>query len=212
MAVKVYSPAVGRGIQLRQLIPPSPAAHRPYRNTLDALNTWAARHNLPRFEDFAVLQDMYPEATPGIPGPGPNVEIAAAQHCELTVGLELWHILNKKNSHQDTGIGCSKASCFYCSLWIEKFNRWVYEHHWPYKKIILRRQRDKYVLGWTMPANSPAKVHDGVLEGIGNVMQDIWNRAGGPRRRSDSPLSQTEEADKAAELDYEAGWGWGRVY
>ncbi|CAL8577432.1 hypothetical protein XPA_003261 [Xanthoria parietina] len=212
MAVKVHSPAVRQGIQLWQLTPSSPAAHRPYRNTLDALNTWTARYNLPRFENFEVVQDIYREATPGTPGPGPNHEIAAAQHCELTVGLELWGILHKKNSYRDIEIGCSKASCFYCSLWIEKFNRWVYEHHWPYKKIILRRQRDKFSLGWAMPAHSPAKVRDGVLEGVGNVIQGIWNAAGDPQRRSDSLFLHTEEADKAAELDYEAGWGWGRVY
>lgn len=201
------------GIRSRQLLPPNPVAHRPYRKTMDALNTWTSRFNLAPFDNFDALQDIYPTATLGTPGQGPKVEIAAAQHCELTVGLELWHILNMRSRRQDIEIGCSKASCFYCRLWIEEFNEWVKGHHLP-SRLILRGQHDKHVLGWAMPANSPVRVRDGVLNGIGLAMQKIWKRAGGPRRLSDSqsPPSHPEEASKAADLDDEAGWGWGAAY
>ncbi|KAL8877248.1 MAG: hypothetical protein Q9198_004699 [Flavoplaca austrocitrina] len=203
-AVENLSPAVRQGIRLRQLTPPSLAAHRPYRGTIRALNTWTERYNLARFEDFQVVQDIYRKATPGTPGSGPEVEIAAAQHCELTVGLELWRALMNKKQSQIIEIGCSKASCFYCKLWIEEFNKWVARHH-PPNKVVLRRQHDKYVLGWAMPSKSPAKVRDGVLEGIGKVMQEIWTKAGGPRR----PPSHMLGANQAALLDdyAEAEWG-----
>ncbi|KAL8912227.1 MAG: hypothetical protein Q9171_002741 [Xanthocarpia ochracea] len=212
-AVKSLSPEVRKGIKQRQLAAPSLAAHRPYRDTIRALNTWTVRYKLPRFEDFQVVQDIYPKATPGTHGPGPELEIVAAQHCELTVGLELWRTLINKNQRQIIGIGCSKASCFYCKLWIEEFNKWVAGDNLP-NKMVLRGQHDKLVLGWAMPANTPAKVRDGVLEGIGKVMQEIYTEAGGPRRRSDSqsPPSHTPGANQATELDDSAGAGWGNCF
>ncbi|KAL9035852.1 MAG: hypothetical protein Q9180_004628 [Flavoplaca navasiana] len=207
--VEKLSPAVRQGIKLRQLTPPSPAAHRPYRDTIRALNTWTVRYNLERFENFQVVRDFYPKASPGTPGPDPEVEIAAAQHCELTVGLDLWRALVYRKQRQTIEIGCSKASCYYCKLWIEEFNKWVTGQHLP-NKMVLRGQHDKFVLGWAMPSNSPAKVRDGVLEGIGKVMQEIWTEAGGPRRRSDSqsPPSHTPGPSQAAQFDNNSKVGW----
>ena len=212
-AVEKLSPAVRQGIKQRQLTPPNPAPHRPYRDTIRALNTWTVRYNLARFENFQAVRDIYPKATPGTPGPGPEVEIAAAQHCELTVGLELWRTLMDKKQRQVIEIGCSKASCYYCKLWVEEFNKWVAGQHLP-NKMVLRGQHDKYVLGWAMPSNSPARVRDGVLQGIGKVMQEIWTEAGGPRRRSDSqsPPSHTPGANQGALLDESADAEWGRFF
>ncbi|KAL8845823.1 MAG: hypothetical protein Q9221_009043 [Calogaya cf. arnoldii] len=208
--VELLGPAVRADLSQRQINPPSPKPHRPYGDTMKALNTWTQRYNLTPFKDFGTVKNRYPTASPGAPGSSPEIVIAAAQHCELTIGLEVWRTTILRNQRQTVEVGCSKASCFYCRLVIEEFNRWVHNQPKP-NKIVLRGQHDKYILGWAMPINTPLEVRNRVLEGIGEEMQAIHTEAGGSRRLSDSqsPPSHTKEVNEAARLEQNAMLGSG---
>ncbi|KAL8834462.1 MAG: hypothetical protein Q9176_007486 [Flavoplaca citrina] len=196
-AARQLSPLVRSKISIRQLNPPSIQPFRPFSNTLKALNTWTARYGLAPFENFSVVQNLYPNAYPGAFEEDARSNIQATQHCELTIGLELWQRSRRKGRPSTVEIGCSKQSCFYCSLYIEKFNEWAYNQNHP-SRLIVRGQRNKYVQGWTMP-QGPESVTRNVLNGIGQAMQGIYVEAGGPRRRSDSqsPPSKAEKAEAA---------------
>ncbi len=197
-AAQQLSPPVRFNISTRQLDPPSIKPFRPFSNTLKALNTWTARYGLAPFENISVVQKFYPNANPGALDEDARSNIQAAQHCELTIGLELWQRNYKKGMLSTVEIGCSKQSCFYCSLYIEKFNEWAYNQNTS-SRLIIRGQHNKYVQGWAMP-KGPSSVTQNVLNGIGQAMQEIYLEAGGPRRRSDSqsPPSNTQKAEKAA--------------
>ncbi|KAL8977961.1 MAG: hypothetical protein Q9205_006346 [Flavoplaca limonia] len=200
-AAQKLSPSVRFNISTRQLNPPSIQPFRPFSNTLKALNTWTARYGLAPFEDFSVVQNIYPNAHPGAVEEDARSNIQAAQHCELTIGLELWQRNYRNKMLSTVEIGCSKQSCFYCSLYIEKFNEWAYNQNHSFR-LIVRGQHNKYVQGWAMP-QGPDSVTKNVLNGIGQAMQEIYVEAGGPRRRSDSqsPPSKTEKAQEAAEFN-----------
>ncbi|KAL9024165.1 MAG: hypothetical protein Q9180_007975 [Flavoplaca navasiana] len=200
-AARKLSPSVRFNISTRQLHPPSIQPFRPFSNTLKALNTWTARYGLAPFEDFSVVENFYPNAHPGAFEEDARSNIQATQHCELTIGLQLWQRNKSKGMLSNVEIGCSKQSCFYCSLYIEKFNEWAYNQNTS-SRLIVRGQHNKYVQGWAMP-KGPDSVTKNVLNGIGQAMQEIYVEAGGPRRRSDSqsPPSKTEKAEEAATLD-----------
>ncbi|KAL8865104.1 MAG: hypothetical protein Q9198_009477, partial [Flavoplaca austrocitrina] len=211
-AAQKLSPSVRSNICTRQLNPPSIKPYRPFSNTLQALNTWTARYGLAPFEDFFVVQNIYPNAHPGAVEEDARSNIQAAQHCELTIGLALWQRSRRKGRPSTVEIGCSKQSCFYCSLYIEKFNEWAYNQNTS-SRIIVRGQNNKYVQGWAMP-QGPDSVTKNVLNGIGQAMQEIYVEAGGPRRRSDSqsPLSETEKAEEAERFDQLAMSGLRGLY
>ena len=200
-AAQKLSPVVRSNICIRQLNPPSIQPFRPFSNTLKALNTWTARYGLAPFEDFSVVQNFYPNAHPGAFEEDARSNIQAAQHCELTIGLALWQRSRRKGRPRTVEIGCSKQSCFYCSLYIENFNEWAYNQNTS-SRLIIRGQHNKYVQGWAMP-KGPESVTQNVLNGIGQAMREIYVEAGGPRRRSDSqsPPSKTEKAQEAARFN-----------
>lgn len=205
-------PSVLETLSLQRVFPPSPKPFRVHRETLTALNTWTARNNLPAFDSFPRVQDFYPTAQPGASGLGSVHIIAASQHCELTVGLHIWELLKKKKERSTVEIGCSKQSCFYCRLFIDKFNDWAAGEAYP-NQIVVRGQHNKYVQGWVMPEVGPA-VCDPVLDAIGEVIQNIYEEVGGPRRRSDSqsPPSSLPEATVLDEMMAFARRGRQRIY
>ncbi|KAL8657833.1 MAG: hypothetical protein Q9226_001518 [Calogaya cf. arnoldii] len=210
-AVQKLSPAVRNNINTEQLSPPTIQPFRPFSNTIIALNTWTERLRLRAFDDFSVVENYYKNAHPGAPGQGTH-EIAAAQHCVLTVGLTVWQRNEKTGNLSTVEIGCSKQSCFYCSLYIDKFNEWARSQTGSRAgspQIVLRGQHNKYVQGWAMPPQGPTTVRNNVLDVIGQTMQEIHLEAGGPRRKSDSqsPPSKTQGADEAAKLKQNAMLG-----
>ncbi|KAL8901205.1 MAG: hypothetical protein Q9192_000682 [Flavoplaca navasiana] len=209
--LKKLGPPVLAALRLQRLDPPTPGVFRVHRDTMRALNTWTTRLRLPAFEDFSRVKDFYTTAHPGASGSGPEHVIVASQHCELTVGLHIWSLLLNRRERSTVEIGCSKQSCFYCRLFIDKFNEWVAGHVLP-NKIVFRGHHNKYVQGWAMPKNSPAEVRNRVLDAIGEVIQDIYHQVGGPRRRSDSQSPPSQGAANAAEMMAAATLGGERLY
>ncbi|KAI4274924.1 MAG: hypothetical protein LQ337_003564 [Flavoplaca oasis] len=177
-----------------------------------ALNIWTTWLHLPAFEDILMVQNVYPTAHPGASGSGPEHVIVASQHCELTVGLHLWKLLRDRKERSTVEIGCSKQSCFYCRLLIDKFNEWAAREEFSYR-IVVRGHHNKFVQGWAMPSGPPA-VRNSVLDAIGEVIRDIYHQVGGPRRRSDSqsPPSGSQEATASAEMMAAAKLGGDRLY
>ncbi|KAL8725642.1 MAG: hypothetical protein Q9166_007219 [cf. Caloplaca sp. 2 TL-2023] len=186
--VTVYStlyshPQFRPGFRIEQIQVPSTPRVEISTNTVEALNVWANYFNLPRIEDFEEMKTCYPKAQSGKYG---SQTQQMHQHCELTVGLSLW---KRKQDHHIPGpveIGCSKASCYYCALYLQFLNERS-ERMTNYNPIILRGVHEKCIHGWSMPADSEFDdVRDRFFNKIGDVMHSIMYNVSGPHRKSDS--------------------------
>ncbi|KAL8728631.1 MAG: hypothetical protein Q9166_005285 [cf. Caloplaca sp. 2 TL-2023] len=102
-----------------------PAADTPpvrhEKDTLQALNLWARHFDYPEIKRFANVTAQYDHAQAGNPG---TQFTTTAQHCELTIGLWLWKRKQQLNLPGPIEVGCSKASCHYCSIYLKQFNNW----------------------------------------------------------------------------------------
>ncbi|KAI4137734.1 MAG: hypothetical protein L6R39_007131 [Caloplaca ligustica] len=186
-------------------IPPPPAKNvSVLAETIKALNIWADHFPAEPIETFDDLKEVYPGAREGSPG---LRSVKISQHCELTLGLYLWKI--RDSARQSAGaieIGCSKSSCLYCGLFIEKFNEWALKQP-QVRKMVTCSRHCKYIDGWAMP-RCPPEVSVGVLEEIGNKIDDVFINVTGPRRRSDSHclsgsfpgLSETELLERSGTI------------
>ncbi|KAL8684026.1 MAG: hypothetical protein Q9186_000056 [Xanthomendoza sp. 1 TL-2023] len=56
-------------------------------DTLQALNEWATHFSMPTVKEFTDVTNVYKHANAGHPE---MASVKTSQHCELTVGLELW--------------------------------------------------------------------------------------------------------------------------
>lgn len=82
-------------------------------------------------------------------------------------------------------IGCSKASCFWCHIYLKQLNEHLLNSD-PNIKIITFANHGKRTKGWLMPEGQEA-VGESVLQEIGYLIEDVFRRAWGvPRKKSDS--------------------------
>ncbi|KAL8642386.1 MAG: hypothetical protein Q9226_008520, partial [Calogaya cf. arnoldii] len=156
-------------------------------STLTALNAFASHFQYPQVQKFSDLKAYYPAAVEGQTG---IRSMKTVQHCEITLGRALWQ---RKKDHQlpgDIEIGCSKASCKYCSIYIEYFNACEEDEQKPHNKIVVKGVHEKCVQGWSMPQGNGAMddaVRMRVFTEIGELMADIVSRVTGPpHKMSDS--------------------------
>ena len=74
----------------------------------------------------------------------PQSNIIVSQHCELTLGLYIWRLLQDWKERYAVEVGGSKQSCFYCRVFIDKFNDLAARKKF-HDSIIFRGQHNKYV-------------------------------------------------------------------
>ncbi|KAL8845996.1 MAG: hypothetical protein Q9221_008877 [Calogaya cf. arnoldii] len=156
-------------------------------STLTALNEFTRHFAYSQVQKFSDLKALYPAAVEG--GTGMR-SMKTVQHCEITLGRALWQ---RKKDYQllgDIEIGCSKASCKYCSIYIEKFNACEEEQQKPHNKIVVKGVHEKCVQGWSMPQGNETideTVRMEVFTEIGELMADIVTKVTWPPRKlSDS--------------------------
>ncbi|KAL9031050.1 MAG: hypothetical protein Q9196_000883 [Gyalolechia fulgens] len=175
------NPIIKKNFLLEQVKPPPIKSITVYGETVRALNTFLLYYNVTPISSFEDLKKVYRNTIPGIQG---NKEIKSTQHCELTVALALWEKRQKQGIAGALEVGCSKASCYYCSVFVRRFNEWA-KRQPQVNQIVTSGYHAKYVNGWLMPTY-PSEVVDQVLDHVGNLVYDVFNCVTGPRRKSDS--------------------------
>lgn len=170
-----------------QLFPPDEVEYEVHNSTLEALNTWSkvfpSDSALHDFE--SQLKEHYPNAKEGQSG---KKKILFSQHCELTVAKHLLQVKTATRSLLDPiEIGCSKASCFWCNLYLTELNRIL-----P-GGAITSATHGNLCDGWMMPQALPGyeTVNTAVLDYIGREVEIVFARGNDRRRKSDSlPLDR----------------------
>ncbi|KAL8693219.1 MAG: hypothetical protein Q9224_003794 [Gallowayella concinna] len=235
------SPLHRQNLSIRQAHPPPTREWRVYGDTLKAFNVWTQRHNIAPIINFGAVLARYPSAKAGKEGDGfsGTTTVVASQHCELTVGLDLWYRRVQQQQQQQhkqqqqqqkqqqqqqqkqqtqapeeifstpVEVGCSKASCHYCGLYLDKFNQWCRRNQ-AGPPIFVRGLHHKNTEGWMMPrvpTDAPDQMKNGfteagnsTLEGIGDRIHTMWLEMMNPRRLSDS-LSPPPNTDLQLDLE-----------
>ncbi|KAL8843488.1 MAG: hypothetical protein Q9176_002101 [Flavoplaca citrina] len=159
-----------------------------HSDLLQSLNMWTRNFDYDEIQRTRNVMNVYGKVDFGVPG---TDTIKTCQHCELTIGLRLYQRKKDLDLPGPVEVGCSKASCLYCSIYLDRFNEWEYSEELSKRtprenSIIVRGSHNKCILGWYMPANYD-NVRNRVLNSIGSMMTEIVDRlAGPPRRKSDS--------------------------
>ena len=171
-----------------QLFPPDELEHEVHNSTLDALNTWSTVYpSESPLQDFeSQLKEYYPGAKEGQSG---EQKVLFSQHCELTVAKYLLRLKTAITLPKPIEIGCSKASCFWCDLYLKALNKLL-----PISGgAITRATHGNLCDGWMMPQALPGYeiVNIEVLDYIGYQVQIAFDCGNDRRRKSDSlPLDR----------------------
>ena len=170
-----------------QLFPPDEVECEVHNSSLEALNTWSKvfPSNSPFYDFESQLKEHYPNAREGQSG---KKKILFSQHCELTVAKHLLRVKTAKGSLlSPIEIGCSKASCFWCDLYLKELNRIL-----P-GGAITSATHGNLCDGWMMPQALPGyeTVNIEVLDYIGRQVETVFERGNDRLRKSDSlPLDR----------------------
>ncbi|KAL2053374.1 hypothetical protein ABVK25_006368 [Lepraria finkii] len=176
-------------ITVDQLFPPDELEYEVYNSTLEALNTWSTVYPSDSpLQDFELqLKEYYPDAKEGQSG---KIKILFSQHCELTVANYLLRLKTAtKSLLGPIEIGCSKASCFWCDLYLTELNDILPK----YGRVINRATHGNLCNGWMMPQALPGyeNVNREVLDCIGRQVETVFAYGNDRRRKSDSlPLDR----------------------
>ena len=156
---------------INQIVVPNKEIIEIPTQTLDALNSWVVHYkeNVP-VSSFADILDRYPSAQPGPSGSSDNRKVVSSQHCELSLSL---HIAKISNAHGPVKIGCSKASCYWCHLYLEKLNSYFAQNGGL--TIVCRATHGKKTNGWLLPTDGPNQVKQAFLESVGTEIQEMFN-------------------------------------
>jgi len=157
-----------------QVASPCPQEFQVPRSTVDALNTWTQHRtgNIP-VSSFGRILMHYPNANPGPEGKESSWTILAGQHCELTIALYLVELRGCNGRAKFIEIGCSKAPCQWCHMYLECFNKLLGSK----PKIVLSTTNGKREARWLMPAGD-GKVKHAFLQRIGIEMETIFGNLG----------------------------------
>lgn len=131
---------------------------------------------------FSQIANRFSGAQKGYGAKGQMTTIVGSQHCELTLALEMLQMFQHTKQAGPIKIGCSKASCYWCHVYLSALN-----DQFPDHRVVTFSTHGKLTKGWLLPeANTLAR--DRVVELIGDFVDEIFWRAWGiPRRKSDSP-------------------------
>ncbi|KAI4267498.1 MAG: hypothetical protein LQ337_008323 [Flavoplaca oasis] len=177
-----------KGFRIQQVQAPATPDVSCHSNLFQSLNMWTRNFGYDEIQRTMNVINTYGKLDFGVLGTN---TIKTCQHCELTIGLRLYERKKELNLPGPVEVGCSKASCLYCSIYLDRFNEWEYSEELSNRTprenlIIVRGSHNKCILGWYMPANYD-NVRNRVLNSIGSMMTEIVDRlAGPPRRKSDS--------------------------
>ena len=188
-------------IQQKQIFPPQEGKVSVNGSTITAVNTFVEEFSQYQpLTDFTTqIKKYYPEAREGS---HINEEVEFSQHCEITVAQ---YLLEHGSQFRIAPIevGCSKASCFWCSLYFESLNRRL-----PARGgVLTSATHGKLCDGWMLPRQPKSVLYKGqkitneinedVLDFMGEQMDLIFARGLGQRRKSDSvPLDQVGLSDR----------------
>lgn len=195
--LKRQHPSTRSNFTIQQLFPPPFQILKVPGNTVEALNVFADHYKtiIKRIEDFDELKAVFETAQPG--SQGGTIDSRITQHCELTVGLYIWKLKADRQAPGNIEVGCSKACCFYCEKFMEKFNEWA-KRQQQVRRIMTSARHGKYVAGWAMP-NCDEEVSKSVLEYIGGILNEVIDEVTGPRRNSGGSygISSEDELETA---------------
>ncbi len=156
-----------------------------FTRTEDALNAFCPHvPNGQPITHFSQVLNHFDSATIGSGNPNQQHAIQASQHCELTLAL---HFLNAPGAHSggEIKIGCSKASCYWCHIYLLELNKHLSARE-PAAKVVTYASTGKRTKGWLMPGGFE-EVKAVILQQVGVEVEDVFNAVAGiPRRRSDS--------------------------
>ncbi|KAL9095772.1 MAG: hypothetical protein Q9163_006497, partial [Psora crenata] len=157
-----------------------------HTRTQDALNTISPHIPfLPAITKFEQIANRFDGANKGSGAEGQQHAILASQHCEITLALYFLEVFLKVRRGGSIEIGCSKASCYWCHLYLEQLNEHLVTSNHNIK-IVTFANHGKRTKGWLMPEGQKA-VTDAVLQEVGYLIEDVFRRAWGvPRKKSDS--------------------------
>jgi len=164
------------------------SVRQPYESLLngpvvDALNTWADHHSgVERIKTFRQL-DLSAYCSYAEYGPEGMVAIQHCQHAELTLALHF--IRERKSAGRDGtfGIGVSRGSCYWCSVWLDILNT---ELGPSKRKVAVRIATGRRIDGWILPQDNLVKKH--FLDRFSTEIQGLFNT-----RRPLSALRVEEE-------------------
>lgn len=140
-------------------------------------------HNMPNVQYFNQVKNHYDSAVSG-DRPARDYLMLTSQHCELTLALEM---LKNPYGQRIIKIGCSKASCYWCHLYLENLNEHLTSSDPATNmQVVHYATHGKRTTGWKMPEAS-GDVGDQVYLSIGFLMDDTLRKVTGmERRKSDS--------------------------
>lgn len=136
------------------------SARQPYESllngpVLDALNTWADHHR--GAKRIKSLRQLDPSgSTHAECGPKGMVAIQHCQHAELTLALQFVRERMSANREGHFGIGVSRGSCYWCSMWLDLLNT---ELQPSKKRVAVRSATGRRVDGWILPEDDLVKKH-----------------------------------------------------
>ncbi|KAL8830195.1 MAG: hypothetical protein Q9170_005841 [Blastenia crenularia] len=168
--VQRLGPKIRATVTLQRILPPAPTPVRIHGDTVTALNTFAAHHQIAPIEDFKKLKKAYPDAKEG---PNLPLDLTPIQHCELTIALHVWQIKQQKSAAGNLEIGHSKTCCYYCENYIQLFNAWAGKQPEPCQ-MALSHRKAKYPNTCFIPP-VPEEVKEKMLGHIGNRVRDVFD-------------------------------------
>lgn len=160
-----------------------------FSQTLDAVNQLVPHlHNVPHVGHFDQIQRSYFTAKEGVGIPGAKVQVLTSQHCELTLALFMLKDPVFESQHS-LKIGCSKASCHFCHIYIENLNEHLLQPEpATSKQVVLFSTHGKRPTGWIMPqVKGYDEVRNESYQSIGIEVEDILRTVTlTERKKSDS--------------------------
>jgi len=141
------------------------------------------------------VKNQYDGASKGHGNSGTTQKITGSQHCELTLALYMLKIHRENDIRGPIKIGCSKASCYWCHVYLLSIN-----DQFPGQKVVTFATHGKRTKGWLLPEND-LLARDEILHLVGDSVEDVFRRAWGmPRKKSDSrSLSSSFEQQHGTE-------------
>ena len=151
---------------------------------------------------FSQIQNHNHNAQKGSGEANAKQKIQCSQHCELTLALHLAERFTAQKVSCPIKIGCSKASCYWCHVYILELNKTLSNN-----KVITFATHGKRVKGWLLPRGHD-KVADIVLQHVGNEVENVFEEAHGlPRKKSDSRSVSSSLVGHSEIEDNESGFG-----